>query len=57
MIIRGEIAFITTEIGLTHRILNGSLYSTLIFVILETILISPTLLRYSFRTKNNENKS
>jgi Kef-type K+ transport system membrane component KefB len=57
MIARGEIAFITAGIGLTHGILNDSLYSTLIFVILGTILISPTLLRYSFRTKNNEIKS
>jgi len=29
----------------------------MIFVILGTILISPTLLRYSFRTKNKEIKS
>ena len=57
MIARGEIAFITAGIGLTYGILDDSLYSTLIFVILGTILISPTLLRYSFRTKNNEIKS
>lgn len=48
MIARGEIAFITAGIGLTHGILNDNLYSTLIFVILGTILISPNLLRYSF---------
>ena len=57
MIVRGEIAFITAGIGLTHRILNDSLYSTLIFVILETILISSTLLRHLFRVKNKEIKS
>lgn len=55
MIARGEIAFITAGIGLTHNILNDSLYSTLIFVILGTILISPNLLRYSF-SQNNQSR-
>ncbi|NIP62370.1 MAG: cation:proton antiporter [Nitrosopumilaceae archaeon] len=52
MIARGEIAFITAGIGLAHGIIDNTVFSTLIFVILSTIIISPILLRYSYRTKN-----
>ncbi|MCV0372798.1 MAG: cation:proton antiporter [Nitrosarchaeum sp.] len=54
MIARGEIAFITAGFGLSYGIFNDGIYSTLIFVILGTILISATLLRNSFGSKNNE---
>lgn len=54
MIARGEIAFITAGFGLSYGIFNDNIYSTLIFVILGTILISTTLLRNSFGSKNNE---
>ena len=49
MIARGEVAFITAGIGLTFGVLTSEIYSTLIFVILATILISPTMLRKSFQ--------
>lgn len=51
MIARGEIAFVTLGLGLSTGVLTHFLYSTAIFVILTTILISPILLRYSFREK------
>lgn len=57
MIVRGEIAFITVGIGLSYGILSESIFSTLIFVILGSILIGPILLRYSFKTNENEKKS
>lgn len=57
MIARGEIAFITAGIGLSFGIFNDSIYSTLIFVILGTIVISAILLRSSFKNNNNEIKS
>jgi Kef-type K+ transport system membrane component KefB len=57
MIARGEIAFITAGIGLSYEILADGIYSTLIFVILGTIIISAFLLRNSFRTKDDEIKS
>jgi Kef-type K+ transport system membrane component KefB len=49
MIARGEVAFITASIGLVNGILTREIYSTLIFVILCTIFISPPLLRNSFK--------
>ena len=49
MVARGEVAFITAGIGLGFGILTSEVYSTLIFVILATIIISPTMLRKSFQ--------
>jgi Kef-type K+ transport system membrane component KefB len=48
MIARGEVAFITAGIGLAFGILTSEVFSTLVFVILATIIISPTMLRRSF---------
>ncbi|GBH34954.1 sodium:proton antiporter [Nitrosopumilus zosterae] len=53
MIVRGEIAFITAGLGLSYGIISESIFSTLIFVILGTIIIGPILLRRSFE-KNDE---
>jgi Kef-type K+ transport system membrane component KefB len=53
MIARGEVAFITAGIGLTFGILTSEVYSTLIFVILATILISPIMLRKSFQKSDH----
>jgi len=55
MIARGEIAFVTVGVGLSHGILTESVYATVVFVILGTIFISPPLLKKSF-SKTNENK-
>jgi Kef-type K+ transport system membrane component KefB len=54
MVARGEIAFITAGIGVAYGILNDTIYSTLVFVILGTIFISPALLRNSYK-KNQTN--
>lgn len=51
MVARGEIAFVTAGIGLVTGILIESVYSTVIFVILATILISPLLVRISYRNE------
>ena len=51
MIARGEIAFVHVSvagIGFVGGIINSEIYSTMIFVILATIFISPELLRKSF---------
>lgn len=48
MVARGEVAFITAGIGLAFGILTSEIFSTLVFVILATIIISPTMLRRSF---------
>lgn len=53
MVVRGEIAFITAGLGLAYGIISESIFSTLIFVILGTIIIGPILLRRSFE-KNDE---
>lgn len=49
MIARGEVAFITAGIGLASGIIPDSIYTTLVMVILVTILITPILLKNSFK--------
>ncbi len=49
MIPRGEIAFIIIGTALTIGILNAEIYSTLVFVTLGTILISPRIIRLMFK--------
>ena len=49
MIARGEIAFIVAGIGLAMSVISEEMYSTIVFVILSTIFIAPTLLRKSFQ--------
>ncbi|MEK9682006.1 MAG: cation:proton antiporter [Nitrosopumilus sp.] len=50
MVARGEVAFIVAGVGLAFQVLSDEIYSTVIFVILATILISPMLLRNSFKS-------
>ena len=52
MIVRGEIAFITVGLGLAYGIISESIFSTLIFVTLGTIIIGPILLRHSFKKQD-----
>ena len=50
MIGRGEVAFITAGIGLSSGVINDTIYSTIVLVVLATIFISPTLLHNSYRS-------
>ncbi len=54
MIARGEIAFVTAGVGLSHGIIDNTIFSTLIFVILSTVIISPILLRHSYKNTNHQ---
>ena len=49
MVARGEVAFIVAGISLGFGVLSDEIYSTIVLVILATILISPILLRNSFK--------
>ena len=51
MIARGEVAFITAGIGLASGILPESMFTTLVLVILATIVITPILLKNSFKSE------
>jgi Kef-type K+ transport system membrane component KefB len=51
MIARGEVAFVTAGIGLAGGILPDFIYTTLILVILGTIVITPILLKKSFKSE------
>jgi len=51
MIARGEVAFVTAGIGLAGGILPDYVYTTLILVILGTIVITPILLKKSFKSE------
>jgi len=51
MIARGEVAFITAGIGLAGGILSDFMYTTLVLVILGTIVITPILLKNSFKSE------
>lgn len=55
MIARGEIAFVTVGFGLSYAVIDQTLYSTMIFVVLSTIFIAPELLRLSYRNQNANN--
>ena len=50
MIARGEVAFIVAGIGLAFEVFSDEIYSTIVFVILATIFISPILLKNSFKS-------
>lgn len=54
MIARGEIAFVTIGIGLINDLFTNEIYSTLVFVIIATIFISPILLRRSYHNLQKE---
>ena len=49
MIARGEVAFITVGIGIAGGILTDTIYTSLVLVILATIIITPILLKNSYR--------
>lgn len=51
MVARGEVAFITLGIGLAVGILSDSIYTTLVLVILTTIIITPILLKNSYKSE------
>ena len=57
MIARGEIAFVTIGLGLSYAIIDQTMYSTIIFVILATIFIAPELLRLSYRNEHSKKSS
>ncbi len=52
MIGRSEVAFITAGVGLSSGIIDNEIYSTLAFIILITIFITPILLRQSYFKEN-----
>jgi len=51
MIARGEVSFITAGIGVVTGVLTDSIYTTLVLVILATIVITPILLKNSFKSE------
>ncbi|TFH01990.1 MAG: cation:proton antiporter [Nitrosopumilus sp.] len=51
MVARSEVAFITAGVGISSGIIDNGIYSTLTFVILSTIFISPILLRIAYFKK------
>ncbi len=51
MIARGEVAFITAGIGVGSGILPDFIYTSLILVILATIVITPILLKNSYKSQ------
>ena len=50
MIARGEVAFITAGIGVASGILPDFIYTSLILVILTTVVITPILLKNSYKS-------
>lgn len=51
MISRGEIGFVIASVGLTNGILTGEIYTTLVTVVCITVLITPFLLRKSYKAE------
>lgn len=50
MLSRGEVGLIVASIGLTEGLINQSIYSAIIGVVIITTLLTPPLLRASFST-------
>jgi len=51
MIARGEVAFITAGIGMASGVMPDFVYTTLVLVVLATIVITPILLKNSFKSQ------
>lgn len=48
---RGEVGLVFAQIGLTAGILSGRLFSAILLVIIATTLVSPPLLKWTFRVR------
>jgi Kef-type K+ transport system membrane component KefB len=51
MVPRGEVGLIFAQIGLTAGILSGRLFSAVLLVVIATTLVSPPLLKWTFRVR------
>jgi Kef-type K+ transport system membrane component KefB len=54
MISRGEVGLIIAAIGVDYGILQPAVFTTVVFVVLVTTLITPPLVRWSFREKPSD---
>lgn len=54
MISRGEVGLIIAAIGVELEILQPEVFTTLVFVVLVTTIITPPLVRWSFRERSDE---
>lgn len=53
MISRGEVALILATLGINSQLLRQDLYTPLIIVVIATTLITPPLLKFLFKEKEN----
>lgn len=51
MVARGKVAFITAGIRLVEGMMSEDIYTTLVIVILSTIILTPILLKNSFKSE------
>lgn len=49
MISRGEVGLIIASIGVTYGILQSEVFTTVVFIVLVTTIITPPLVRWSFK--------
>jgi len=54
MVSRGEVALITTNLGLQSGIISAQLFIPTLIVVVVTTLITPILLKYAFRHKGHK---
>ena len=55
MISRGEVGLVIAGIGLTSEVIDQNVYAALVGVVILTTLISPILLKASYRNDNSSN--
>ena len=55
MVSRGEVALITTNLGLKSGIISAQLFIPTLIVVVVTTLITPILLKYAFKHKGQKN--
>ena len=56
MVSRGEVALITTNLGLQSGIISAQLFIPTLIVVVVTTLITPILLKYAFAVNKEESK-
>jgi Kef-type K+ transport system membrane component KefB len=54
MISRGEVGLIIAAIGVGYGILSPEVFTVVVFVVLVTTIMTPPLVRWSFRERENE---
>jgi Kef-type K+ transport system membrane component KefB len=54
MVSRGEVGLIVAAVGLESGLIDSIVFASIVLVVLVTTLVTPVMLRYAFRGKEQE---